>query len=299
MDVDLFQDIKIRKLIKRHGAEAVTIYTMLLCIIYKKGYYIEYDNDLLFICSEKLGMEEQAVSGILNSCVEFEIFSKEMFEQYQVLTSYDIQRRYVRANQQARRVSTLDKYSLVKTEAPAKKRMPVVKQEQLPAAQHEQQPIIRSEEQAPAVAAASAAPVSTTVVEQPAPSVIISSPPLLLNGEGKPLVPLSCDEEGRQMKADTQWKNDICVTHAFSVTDVDIYIDRFVNYCKCTKTAHVDLRDAQRHFYNWMRIERANEMKKMAKTDNNGEFRNTQKSERQGNLLRPEAEKTWSYSGTF
>lgn len=35
MDVDMFQDIKIRKLIKRQGGKAVVVYTLLLCFIYR------------------------------------------------------------------------------------------------------------------------------------------------------------------------------------------------------------------------------------------------------------------------
>lgn len=34
MDVDMFQDIKIRKLIKRQGGKNVAVYVLLLCFIY-------------------------------------------------------------------------------------------------------------------------------------------------------------------------------------------------------------------------------------------------------------------------
>lgn len=34
-DIDFFQDIRIRKLIKRQGGKAVTVYALLLCLIYK------------------------------------------------------------------------------------------------------------------------------------------------------------------------------------------------------------------------------------------------------------------------
>lgn len=33
-DIDFFQDIRIRKLIKRQGGKAVTVYALLLCLIY-------------------------------------------------------------------------------------------------------------------------------------------------------------------------------------------------------------------------------------------------------------------------
>ena len=36
-DTNLFQDIRIRKLIKYQSGKAVTVYALLLCIIYKDG----------------------------------------------------------------------------------------------------------------------------------------------------------------------------------------------------------------------------------------------------------------------
>ena len=50
MDIDIFSDLKIRKLIKYQGGKAISIYALLLCSIYKNGYYIEWDEELPFIC---------------------------------------------------------------------------------------------------------------------------------------------------------------------------------------------------------------------------------------------------------
>ena len=44
MDIDMFQDIRIRKLIKYQGGAAVSVYTLLLCLIYKDGYYMLFIN---------------------------------------------------------------------------------------------------------------------------------------------------------------------------------------------------------------------------------------------------------------
>ena len=40
-DIDFFQDIRIRKFIKRQGGKAVTVYALLLCLIYKNGYFMQ------------------------------------------------------------------------------------------------------------------------------------------------------------------------------------------------------------------------------------------------------------------
>ena len=46
MDTDMFTDIKIRKLIKFQGGKVIAVYTLLLCTIYRNGYYILWDEEL-------------------------------------------------------------------------------------------------------------------------------------------------------------------------------------------------------------------------------------------------------------
>ena len=55
LDIDIFNDLKIRKLIKYQGGKAITVYALLLCNIYKSGYYMKWDKELPFICSELTG----------------------------------------------------------------------------------------------------------------------------------------------------------------------------------------------------------------------------------------------------
>ena len=50
-DIDFFQDIKIRKLIRYQGGKAITVYTLLLCIIYRDGYYTKWDEELVTMSS--------------------------------------------------------------------------------------------------------------------------------------------------------------------------------------------------------------------------------------------------------
>lgn len=94
-EVDFFGDIKIRKLIKYQGGKAVTIYALLLCIIYKDGYYARWDEELPFIVSEQTGFEEAYISEVIKSCLALGLFSKELFDAKKILTSKGIQERYI------------------------------------------------------------------------------------------------------------------------------------------------------------------------------------------------------------
>lgn len=122
MDIDIFSDLKIRKLIKYQGGKAISIYALLLCNIYKNGYYMEWDDELPFICSELTGFDEAYVSEVLKTCLSLGLFSKELFETERVLTSRGIQERYSRICVQCRRICDISNYNLLSEKAASPRR---------------------------------------------------------------------------------------------------------------------------------------------------------------------------------
>lgn len=113
-DVDFYEDIKIRKLIKNQGGKAPQVYINLLGRIYKvRGYYLEWDNELPFIVSDQLGSgyDEGYVFEVIRACVAVGLFDEEMF-QNGVLTSLAIQERYAEICSSLRRKCIIDKYDL-------------------------------------------------------------------------------------------------------------------------------------------------------------------------------------------
>ena len=96
MDVDFFQDIRIRKLIKYQGGKAVTVYALLLCIIYKQGYYMRWDDELPFIISEQTGFEEAYIQEVFKCCLIVGLFSKKLYDSDKVITSKGIQERWIK-----------------------------------------------------------------------------------------------------------------------------------------------------------------------------------------------------------
>lgn len=115
-DVDFFYDIKIRKLIKYQGSDAVTVYTILLCLIYKNGYYMRWDEELPFIVSEQTGLKEAHIQEVFNSCMKLGLFSKELFERENIITSIGIQERYRKICIDSRRVCDMAEYNLISSE---------------------------------------------------------------------------------------------------------------------------------------------------------------------------------------
>lgn len=118
-DVDFYQDIKIRKLIRRKGGQAATVYHILLCEIYRQGYYLQWDADIPFLIMEVCGFDETYIKDVIDYCIQVGLFDKNLYEEDGVLTSIGIQERYLAAGKDAKRKVGKDlPYLLVSIEKP-------------------------------------------------------------------------------------------------------------------------------------------------------------------------------------
>ena len=99
-DISHLSNRKIRRLLKHYGAEGYLIYEYLLVLIFGgKGYYIVVDNNLAFDISDFLnnGITEHIVTQLIYSCIEYDLFNREKFDDYRILTSFNIQKVYLQA----------------------------------------------------------------------------------------------------------------------------------------------------------------------------------------------------------
>lgn len=224
MDIDIFSDIKIRKLIKYQGGKAISIYALLLCKIYKNGYYIEWDEELPFICSELTGFDEAYVSEVIKTCLSLGLFSKDLFDAEEVLTSKGIQERYIRICIQCRRVCKITDYSLLAPQAPRQPRN---------RRQANNQPKKETDKQ-----------------DTPQRNVV---QPYLL----------TLDQEIEKLKADEVWLDGLQVLHSMKIDLLRSSLDDFRVQCVADgkERGHQSLADAKQHFNSWLRIVNRNKAK--------------------------------------
>jgi len=91
---------EIRRLIFDYGAEGYLTYDYILEQIYGgKGYYIIVDSQLPFDIAYFLPVDinEEFVKKLIDSCIDYDLFNREKYETYKVLTSFSIQRNYLTA----------------------------------------------------------------------------------------------------------------------------------------------------------------------------------------------------------
>lgn len=94
LDADIFSDKKMKILYSYFGADGFTLYTYLLCEIYKEGFYMSVNEDFYYIVSSDLNMSVEKIGLIMNFLLERSLFDNTLFESDKVLTSVGVQRRY-------------------------------------------------------------------------------------------------------------------------------------------------------------------------------------------------------------
>ena len=113
LDVDFLSDLKVRRIIKACGKEAVHILVALLANIYRdEGYYVLWDDDLAFLVADEVGTKEGTVEELVKKAVQVKFFDKDIFDKYSVLTSKGIQSRYILATKERKKVELDYKYLL-------------------------------------------------------------------------------------------------------------------------------------------------------------------------------------------
>ena len=232
-DVDLFQDIKIRKLIKFQGGKAISVYALLLCLIYKNGYYIRWDEELPFIVSEQTGFEEAYIQEVIKSCMKLGLFNRQIFESHGVLTSKGIQERYFDICSKVKRKVEIEEFSCVSSEE-----TPV---------SSEETPV--SSEETPVSSVK-----STQSKEKERKNVVNvnNACACMRTRKGDP------DTEHQhigEMKTNITWQEAVCMNFHISPSDLLTYIDQFALDMKCRGTTHDNIQDALRHFNDWLRIQ--------------------------------------------
>lgn len=99
LDVDFFNDEKIEFLSARFGTRGEAITLRLLCKIYRIGYNTPWSDDEALLLAKRCGdsVTQQEVSDVIDELLRRNFFDQTIYDQYHILTSRAIQKRYTRA----------------------------------------------------------------------------------------------------------------------------------------------------------------------------------------------------------
>ncbi|MBC3889478.1 DUF4373 domain-containing protein [Acetobacterium paludosum] len=102
LDVTFFSNRKVKILKSRYGADGITLYLYILCEIYGgKGYFIELNEDLIYLMSDDLNMSDEKIRQILKFLYERSLLvqiqvdeSSTLFTSDTIITAEGIQEQY-------------------------------------------------------------------------------------------------------------------------------------------------------------------------------------------------------------
>ena len=111
LDVEL--DEKFELLEAEFGITGFAVMIKLYQRIYSKGFYCQWSDEVALLFGRKLGLGGSAVSEIVMAAIRRNLFSKDKFEKYGVLTSSGIQKNYFDVVTRRKCVEVDERYLLI------------------------------------------------------------------------------------------------------------------------------------------------------------------------------------------
>lgn len=261
VDVNIFSDVRIRKLIKFQGSRAIVVYMSLLCNIYKNGYYSLWNDDTLFTISDETGCELGFTREVIMSCLKIGLFDRDMFKTEKVLTSAGIQRRFLEVNR--RRKLKIGKYNLIDKDAI---------------------PVESSLEECKEVAT----DISSVVQSDNTPD----SPAFLNSETSEDIMPIN--ECLALLASSKQWAGAICRKYRISRKQFDSYLQLFCDDCISKGNDRNSLKGTKFYVDQWLK-----NRSKMAQNDKQLKKTSSALLPIQDPMTNSKSTKSYAFSGGF
>ena len=258
-DVNMYQDIKIRKLIRYKGVQAVSVYQILLCQIYAVGYYLKWDDDLPFIISEVSDLQEDYINDVISYALSIGLFDQTVYDENKVLTSHGIQERFFDFCSVAKRkVSSDTPYLLVdlKGKSVFSSKKDVIPEQTIV---FPEETIVNPEETQINSEISTQSKVkeskdNNSLRSSLSPSTT-PSPARECEGEQEEMedIPMLAKEGVELLKKDRDWLLQMQRKFGVKASMLVRWLDSFSVDCDCRgKQEHDSLADVKQHFNDWM-----------------------------------------------
>ena len=113
--LDVVLDDKFELIEAEFGLTGFAVIVKLFQKIYGgQGYYCEWTNEVALLFAKRIGLGGSVVSEIVAASIKRGIFSQELYDKYNILTSPGIQERYFEAVIRRKKVEVKKEYLLIK-----------------------------------------------------------------------------------------------------------------------------------------------------------------------------------------
>ncbi|WP_422487122.1 DUF4373 domain-containing protein [Gudongella sp. DL1XJH-153] len=111
--MDVYMDDKFKFIEVKYKLEGFAILIKLFQKIYSSGFWCRWTNDELILFSDENRTNFELVQEVINEALERGIFSKKLYDKYNILTSRGIQRRYKEIVRRRKDVEIVTEYLLI------------------------------------------------------------------------------------------------------------------------------------------------------------------------------------------
>lgn len=132
IDIDFFDDPKVLLLEEKYGTKGTRILLQVLCMIYRNGYYLEYNNDTPVVLAKRVGngITSALVSEVIDALIKFRFFDEVKF-QSGVLTSKGIQKRWLSIMKNLKRIDRIKREHLLINEDDCSEEIDITSEEMI------------------------------------------------------------------------------------------------------------------------------------------------------------------------
>ena len=113
LDVDMDHDDKMALVEAKYGLTGFAIVIKLLMKIYGNGYFYKWTEKEHLLFSNRVNVDINTLLDIINESIKWTLFDSTLYENYEILTSRGIQKRYFEAVTRRKKVELIHEYSLV------------------------------------------------------------------------------------------------------------------------------------------------------------------------------------------
>lgn len=111
LDVNMNDEVEIIE--AEHGLVGFAVLIKLFQKIYSEGYYYEWEDREQILFSNRVSVDRNKVVSIVNDCIKWDIFDKQMYERHKILTSKRIQNHYFTSTYKRVNVEAIEEYLLI------------------------------------------------------------------------------------------------------------------------------------------------------------------------------------------
>lgn len=114
VSVHIADDERVHQIEGKYGIIAFAVLIKLFCKIYgDKGYYMEFKERDAAVCATRFNIPLVVLLEIVSDCLHIGVFNKPKYDEYKILTSAGIQKRYMYLTERRLNVCILPEHSLL------------------------------------------------------------------------------------------------------------------------------------------------------------------------------------------